>query len=66
MEVSSVLGQGSEFVVHLPVMSIPAAQLPLSSEVKTGPAGKSLRVLVVDDNVDAAESLATAAGSFWA
>jgi len=57
VEVSSVLGQGSEFVVHLPVMLNPATQPQPPLEVTVEPIGLSLRVLVVDDNVDAAESL---------
>ena len=57
VEVSSVVGKGSEFVVHLPVMMTPAKQPPSSLEVAAEPAGPTLRVLVVDDNVDAAESL---------
>jgi len=57
VEVSSVLSQGSEFVVHLPVMLDPATQPQAPLEVTVKPIGLSLRVLVVDDNVDAAESL---------
>jgi PAS domain S-box-containing protein len=56
--VSSALGQGSEFVVRLPVVS-PAE--PLSSSpptVAAQPNGPSLRVLVVDDNVDTVTTLA--------
>jgi PAS domain S-box-containing protein len=53
----SVLGEGSEFLVHLPSATVapPAPSLP-SGRAK--PVGPSLRVLVVDDNVDAALSLA--------
>ncbi|HEV8072172.1 MAG TPA: PAS domain S-box protein [Planctomycetaceae bacterium] len=57
----SVLGQGSEFVVRLPVDSprvvSPALPLPPAKETAE-PTGPSLRVLVVDDNLDAAQSLA--------
>lgn len=54
---SSVFGQGSEFVVRLPVR--PAkAQPPSPPTEGAKPTGPSLRLLVVDDNVDAAESLA--------
>jgi PAS domain S-box-containing protein len=55
---SAGLGQGSEFVVRLPVMvETPKAQSPepTVSEPKTTTAR---RILVVDDNVDSAESLA--------
>ena len=50
-------GKGSEFKINLPTVSMPSAP-----EVKTvlepvKPAGRSLRVLVVEDNVDAADSL---------
>jgi CheY-like chemotaxis protein len=51
-------GQGSEFVVRLPLLVEPprAAQAPVSA---TGYAREPARqrILVVDDNVDAAESL---------
>lgn len=57
VEVSSVVGQGSEFVVYLPVMLNPATQLQSPLEAAAEPIGPSLRVLVVDDNVDAAETL---------
>jgi signal transduction histidine kinase/ActR/RegA family two-component response regulator len=55
VEVSSVLGQGSEFVLRLPAPCLPAP----SPAVATAQAiAKPSRVLVVDDNVDSAESLA--------
>ncbi len=49
-------GRGSEFVVRMPASSGPpeAAQAPTPSESVPGP----LRILVVDDNVDTASSLA--------
>jgi two-component system CheB/CheR fusion protein len=49
-------GKGSEFVVHLPVMqhSLPTGSAPRG---RSGPA-PSRRILVVDDNIDAAETLA--------
>jgi PAS domain S-box-containing protein len=58
MEVHSPgAGQGSEFVVRLPIL-VEAQQLPSSepvpSELKTAP---GRRILVVDDNEDSAESL---------
>lgn len=52
--VTSVLGQGSEFVVRLPVTSL---DLPPPQAEVARPAGKCCRVLVVDDNVDAAQSM---------
>ncbi len=57
VEVSSVLGEGAEFVVYLPVMLNPGTQPPSQLEVTAEPISPSLRVLVVDDNVDAADSL---------
>ena len=58
VEVHSVLGHGSEFVVRLPVVRTPAPHLPPASKETAGPTGPSLRVLVVDDNVDTAQTLA--------
>ena len=55
---SSVLGQGSEFVVRLPVMQPDGRALPPPDSAVALPTEKPCRVLVVDDNVDAAESLA--------
>ena len=58
VEAFSKLGQGSEFVVRLPVVAPPTAQpSPLPVE-RTEPLGSALRVLVVDDNVDTATTLA--------
>ncbi|HSS52623.1 MAG TPA: ATP-binding protein [Thermoanaerobaculia bacterium] len=51
------LGQGSEFVVRLPAQLPAEATLP--SEPVAANAPRALRVLVVEDNIDAAESLAT-------
>ena len=51
--------KGSEFVVRLPVLNPPTRQ-PHSTAAETvkQPSAHSLRVLVVDDNVDAADSAA--------
>ncbi|WP_151637428.1 hybrid sensor histidine kinase/response regulator [Noviherbaspirillum aerium] len=54
--VSSGPGQGSEFKVILPSIDAPQKQ-PLQNEVSTGV--QAHRILVVDDNVDAAEMLAS-------
>lgn len=48
-------GRGSEFVVHLP-LTTPALEAPPPPPVQAE--ATTMRVLVVDDNVDAAESLA--------
>jgi signal transduction histidine kinase/ActR/RegA family two-component response regulator len=54
---SDGIGHGSVFTVELPVLDdLPAAAAPLAPS----PAGASRRVLVVDDNVDAADTLAMA------
>ena len=57
VEAFSTLGQGSEFIVHLPVMVSSAIPMPPSHTETVQPIGPFLRVLVVDDNVDAAQSL---------
>ncbi len=62
--VSSALGQGSEFVVRLPVVAPP---LPRASSPPAETAQRiatSLRVLVVDDNVDTVTTLALLAKEF--
>ena len=52
----STLGEGSEFVVRLPVMGAsPPPTSPLIENTRLP--SHSLRVLVVEDNVDAAETL---------
>ncbi len=59
VEAHSILGQGSEFIVRLPVSAAGAPPMPLAVTAEIGlPAERPLRVLVVDDNVDTAESLA--------
>jgi PAS domain S-box-containing protein len=57
--VTSTLGQGSEFVVSLavgPPEAMSVTTQPLPSKIAK-PAGAALRVLVVDDNLDAANVL---------
>jgi PAS domain S-box-containing protein len=56
VEAVSALGIGSEFVIRLPVLLTPAPQPPAASNEAKMPTG-SLRILVVDDNRDTAESL---------
>jgi PAS domain S-box-containing protein len=58
---SAGLGQGSEFVIRLPLGSL-ACSAPMSDidpEKSTGGVSSGRRLLVVDDNQDAAASLAT-------
>ncbi|MBS1212582.1 MAG: hypothetical protein H6R26_1199, partial [Proteobacteria bacterium] len=57
VEVYSTVGQGSEFVVRLPVVLPAEPRPPSPPTVEAQPTGASLRVLVVDDNVDTATSL---------
>jgi CheY-like chemotaxis protein/two-component sensor histidine kinase len=58
VEADSVLGQGSEFVVRLPVLPSATDQTSSTTVEPAKRAAISLRVLVVDDNVDAADSAA--------
>lgn len=60
IEVSSPgLGQGSEFVVRLPALASPRrVESATNAKVVDAPALPRRRVLVVDDNHDAADSLA--------
>ncbi len=50
---SAGAGQGSAFVVRLPIEDVPAIEEPVFTERPT----EARRILVVDDNLDAAESL---------
>jgi CheY-like chemotaxis protein len=51
-------GRGSEFVVRLPLAAPAPPAAPEKPRAVAAPSHRSRRVLVVDDNVDAAESLA--------
>jgi len=59
------LGHGSEFLVRLPLASMPVDELPPDDPEPHPPAespvasGTHLRILVADDNKDAADTLAT-------
>lgn len=56
---SEGIGRGSEFVVHLPAAISETATVPAAAnESKLAPAMRSVRVLVVDDNPDSADTLA--------
>jgi PAS domain S-box-containing protein len=53
------LGQGSEFIVHLPARLPVEAAVPAPQPATAAAPSRGLKVLVVEDNIDAAESLAT-------
>jgi CheY-like chemotaxis protein len=59
---SEGLGRGAEFIVRLPVLatesSAVAAHARKGPDTRTAPEERSLRILIVDDNVDAADSIA--------
>jgi len=54
---SGGVGQGSEFVVRLPIL-METPRIPTRPITTSSPATPTRRILVVDDNRDAAESLA--------
>ncbi|HVT40393.1 MAG TPA: PAS domain S-box protein [Gemmatimonadaceae bacterium] len=58
VEARSVVGQGSEFIVRLPAVSGPGARRPSPIMDPAVPPPPRVKVLVVDDSVDMAESLA--------
>jgi CheY-like chemotaxis protein len=58
IEAHSALGQGSEFVVTLPSTLPVAAHVPLAVPETSESTTRSLRMMVVDDNVDTVDSLA--------
>jgi len=64
VEVHSTLGKGSEFVVRLPVVPSPEPQSPSPINEQVQPTGRSLRVLVVEDNADTAQGLALVLQAF--
>jgi CheY-like chemotaxis protein len=59
VDVSSAgIGQGSEFIVRLPILIESAAATPRAVPAAPAVAAQALRILVVDDNRDAADMLA--------
>ena len=54
----SNVGKGSEFTVRLPVVAPPESQTATRSRNEKDPNARTLRVLVVDDNVDTVTTLA--------
>jgi signal transduction histidine kinase len=61
---SAGIGKGTEMVVRLPALPGPAADAPAGSASRPPQAGtaETLRILIVDDNEDSAESLAVLMG----
>ncbi|MEP7347519.1 MAG: PAS domain S-box protein, partial [Gemmatimonadaceae bacterium] len=57
VQASSVVGQGSEFVVRLPIAPMGSPER-MAGASEAEPSTGHLNVLVVDDNVDMAESMA--------
>jgi PAS domain S-box-containing protein len=58
---SEGLGSGAEFIVRLPALeasSEPVKKMPARVPVAAPADARSLRILIVDDNVDAADSIA--------
>jgi PAS domain S-box-containing protein len=56
---SAGIGMGSEFIVRLPVANVPLAREPEAPPSRTtATSAQKRRILVVDDNRDAADSLA--------
>ena len=59
MAKSAGIGSGSEFTVCLPLLKDPAQSKTLASHASVGPTTlPTMRIMVVDDNVDAAKTLA--------
>jgi CheY-like chemotaxis protein len=52
VEVHSETGQGSEFIVRLPLAAPKATQSELPASATNQPTRRPLRLLVVDDNID--------------
>jgi signal transduction histidine kinase len=56
---SAGIGQGSEFIVRLPIMTVETATVPPPAMLREpAPIAEGLRILIVDDNRDAAGMLA--------
>jgi PAS domain S-box-containing protein len=51
-------GTGSEFVIRLPLRAAPVETVNWTAEAEDGTAARARRILLVDDNVDGAQTLA--------
>ena len=60
---SAGVGQGSRFTVRLPNAVAASQSLPAAGAVRNGSGASNKRILLADDNRDAAESLAIILGS---
>ena len=60
---SKGLGQGSEFIVRLPLLTSATPRPEVATREGAKRAAQSGRVLVVDDNTDAADSVAILLGA---
>ncbi len=58
VEARSVVGEGSEFIVRVPASKAPAARAKSAETAAAVSSRRHVRVLVVDDDVDMAESTA--------
>ena len=61
---SDGLGQGSEFVIHLPHVALPGQADAPVAPTEHGERASGHRILIVDDNVDFAATLATILTAF--
>jgi len=52
-------GKGAEFIAHLPVVNMAPRRQPADTEEERRPRTPTCRILVADDNRDAAESMST-------
>jgi CheY-like chemotaxis protein len=59
IEVASMRGKGTIFTIRLPALAAPGRALPARGKAARAAPASQQRVLVVDDNIDSATSLAT-------
>jgi signal transduction histidine kinase len=56
---SSGLGNGSEFTVRLPALANPPLRITELADLSSTGKGRSLRILIVEDNIDSGDTLST-------